>query len=144
MTHPTQTRRRARKARRPGFTLMEVLLVLAILVILGSLTVFFLRGTLSDAHVNATKAQISLLKTPINQFYMKYNRYPSSLDELYQPPDTGDGTIAQPFIEAPVKPDPWGNPMQYQPPASSMENYRLWSNGPDMQEGTGDDIGNWQ
>ena len=41
--------------------------------------------------------------------------------------------------------DPWGNQYQYKKPAekSGME-YDLWSIGPDGQDGTDDDIGNWQ
>ena len=58
--------RRFRRRPRAGFTLMEVLLVLAILVILGSLAAVSFRGVMGDADVKAAKSQIGLFKTPVD------------------------------------------------------------------------------
>ncbi|MDB6120166.1 MAG: ral secretion pathway protein, partial [Verrucomicrobiaceae bacterium] len=40
--------------------------------------------------------------------------------------------------------DPWGNPYNYRKPGTKDKNgYDVYSNGPDGQADTGDDIGNW-
>ena len=41
--------------------------------------------------------------------------------------------------------DPWGNEYQYLPEGEkNPESYDLWSYGPDGEDGTEDDIGNWK
>lgn len=135
------TGKRSRR-RRGGFTLMEVLLVLAILVILGAIAFFSFGGFFSGAQVKAAKVQIDGLKVPLANYYLEEGRYPGSLEELASPgPRTG-----RIHLEQPVGLDPWGSPYGYEPPQDFASNPnakpRIWSNGPDMQQGTGDDISN--
>ena len=59
-----QSTRRRRAAAARGFTLMEVLLVLVILVILGSLAVGVFTNAQKKAQMDAARSQIGLLKTP--------------------------------------------------------------------------------
>jgi general secretion pathway protein G len=131
---------------RAAFTLIEVLLVLIILVILGSLAVNVFTGTQDRANINAAKAQVGLLSDPINRYRLDMNKYPQRLDDLWQEPS--DSTLADkwggPYVEQ-LKSDPWGNPYQYS--AEGKKNttkYDFWSSGPDGQSGTDDDIGNWE
>lgn len=136
----------AKRRQRAGFTLIEVLLVLIILVILGSLAVNVFTGTQDRANINAAKAQVGLLSDPINRYRLDMNRYPSSLEELWETPS--DAALAEkwsgPYVEQ-LKPDPWGNPYQYTSQGKRNPNkFDFWSNGPDGQSGTDDDIGNWE
>jgi general secretion pathway protein G len=124
-----RNRSRRRRNRAPaGFTLMEVLLVLAILVILGSLTFFAFGDVLFGAKRKTAKIQIDGLKTPMQTFLLEENRYPQTLEELWTP----------------LGLDPWGNQYQYEPPTDSSAGaqYKISSNGPDGQAGTGDDVSN--
>jgi general secretion pathway protein G len=134
------SRKRSRR-RRGGFTLMEVLLVLAILVILGALAFFSFSDVLFGANTKAAKVQIDGLKVPIAQFLLEEGRYPGSLEELSSPgPRTG-----RIHLDQPVGLDPWGAPYGYEVPSDTSNpnlKPRIWSNGPDMQQGTGDDITN--
>jgi general secretion pathway protein G len=128
------------RRRRGGFTLMEVLLVLAILVILGALAFFSFGDVLFGAKRRAAKIQIDGLKTPMNNFLLEEGRFPQSLEELWTP----SAKTGRKYSET-VGLDPWGNPYQYEPPANqsqSVGEYRITSNGPDGQAGTGDDISN--
>src|SRR5262249_23935940 len=136
-------RRSLRRARRRhAFTLMEVLLVLAILVVLGSMSVLLFGNVKAGADIKAAKAQIVSLDTPIQLFVERYNRYPATLDELQNPPALNNGQPSL-ILDKPIPADPWGNPYQYAYPGQhNGQTYDLWSNG---AGGVGGDatIGNW-
>lgn len=132
-------------SKRSAFTLIEVLLVLIILVILGSLAINVFIGTQDRANIDAAKAQVGLVSVPINLYRLHTNRYPQQLEDLWQEPS--DTTLAEkwngPYVEQ-LKPDPWGNPYQYTAEGKNNSNkFDFWSSGPDGQSGTDDDIGNW-
>jgi general secretion pathway protein G len=130
---------RRRTQRRGGFTLMEVMLVLAILVILGSLAFFAFGDMLFAGKTKAAKAQIDAFKLPMNTFLMDEGRWPNNIEELWQPgPKTGRTHME------PVGLDPWGNQYGYEPPQGTEASAkpRIWSNGPNGQQGDGDDITN--
>ncbi len=134
-----------RFSKRSAFTLIEVLLVLIILVILGSLAVNVFIGTQDKANINAAKAQVGLLSEPINRYRLDLNRYPQQLQDLWEEPS--DTALVDkwggPYVEQ-LKPDPWGNPYQYTAEGKNNSNkFDFWSSGPDGQSGTDDDIGNW-
>ncbi len=135
-----------RRRRRDGFTLMEVLLVLVILVVLGALSVGIVTGTKKRANKDAARVQIGLFDSPIDTFHMHCNRYPSSLSDLWQSPS--DTAIASdwagPYLDK-AGTDPWKNQYQYVTPGKhNTDSYDIWSYGPDGQDGTEDDIGNWE
>ena len=125
---------------------MEVLLVLVILVILGSMAGIFIRGARNRAMIDAARTQIGMFEGAIDMYELHMLSFPSSsegLQSLRQPPGGSDSTRwAGPYLEKEVPPDPWGNPYQYQ--LVDTENYRLWSYGPDGVDQTEDDITNLQ
>ena len=141
------TIRRSRKRR--GFTLMEVLLVLVILVILGSFSVSMLGNTRKAANERAAKSQVGLMKTAFDTYMLDMSTYPSSdqgISALLSEPSSSTSSVNKwrgPYLEKNAT-DPWGNPYQYKYPGEKNQNgYDLWSMGPDGQSGTDDDIGNW-
>jgi general secretion pathway protein G len=140
---------RPRRERRAAFTLIEVLLVLVILVIIGSLVAFQVTGAQKTARINAAKSQIGLFKSPLEQYQLDVGEYPSSaagLEALRSVPSevTVPSKWTGPYLSAPIPLDPWDQPYQYQYPGNRQgADYDLWSMGPDRQNGTADDIGNW-
>jgi len=131
----------ARRRRKAGFTLIEVLLVLVILVILVSLGVGAYTNAQINAQINAAKAQVGLIDTPLHMYFLDMNNYPSSLQALIQPPgDANQQKWRGPYMEKGLPLDPWGNPYQYQYPGQhNPGSYDLWSTGPDGVH----IIGNW-
>lgn len=139
-------RRQPRRAAPAGFTLIEVLLVLIILVIIGSLAVNVFTGTQDKASINAAKSQIPLVRGAIDRYRLDMNKYPTSLEELWEEPSDADeqDRWGGPYLE-PLKPDPWGNEYEYL--AEGKKNagkFDFWSAGPDGKSGSDDDIGNWE
>ena len=143
-----RTKRHAR--RRSGFTLMELLLVMAILVILLGLVAPRFLGTQKKANINAAKSQIGLFKSPLEMFALDMNTYPSTefgLQSLSEAPADMENTARWkgPYLDDSVPKDPWGNDFQYEYPSTHEERDfpDIWSLGPDGEEGTEDDIVNW-
>ena len=138
-----------RRSRRRGFTLIEVMLVLAILVVMAGMAVMAYGPMQRRANIRAAKTQIGLLKTPLQSFDMAIGSYPTTSQGL-ESLRTVPGDLANPakwdgpYIESSVPLDPWDNPYQYACPGTyNPDSYDLWSFGPDGVNGTEDDIGNW-
>ncbi len=113
MAHNTMARRK-RGARR-GFTLMEVLLVLSILVILGGTVSFFFIRVQANANTDAAKTQISSYRTAVDLFRMDVGMYPQDqegLEALRSAPSslTNPQKWRGPYIQGKVVADPPGLP----------------------------------
>ena len=140
-------RRHSRATQMRGFTLVEVLLVLIILVIIGSIVVPNLFGVKDKADIDAARAQVNAMSTVMDLYRLDLNKYPSTIKDLTEAPS--DSAQADkwsgPYLKSAMKPDPWGNEYQYASPGKkNTSSYDLWSNGPDGQSGSEDDIGNWE
>ena len=138
-----------KRRRGRAFTLVEVLLVLVILVIIGSLAVTAYGPIQRKANINAAKAQIESLESTLRFYRADLNDYPATsqgLESLREAPaDLVDPNKWQgPYLEDPVPLDPWGNPYQYEYPGQySQDKPDIWSFGPDGVNGSEDDVGNW-
>jgi general secretion pathway protein G len=135
-------------ARNAGFTLLEIMIVVSIIVMLLGAAIFQMRGQLGAAKVVTASGDIETYGTAL----MTYESMNGSL------PSTGQGLKA--LVERPTgdpKPrrwvqgmtdlvmDPWGQPYHYEQPGKhNPSGYDLYSSGPDKQAGTQDDIGNWK
>jgi len=140
--------RRARSMSRGGFTLMEVLLVLVILVILASLAVSTYSGVQNRALKDAAKAKVGMIVGQVDTYQLHMRKYPSSLQDLIDKPS--DARAAEnwsgPYLkESGALRDPWDNELKFAAPGKhNSDSYDVWSVGPDGQDGTDDDVGNWQ
>lgn len=136
---------RIRKSRRRrGFTLMEVLLVLAILVILSSLAVIGYQKIQKGAYQNAAKVQIDVYVQAAGIFYSDVGRNPANLDELMvAPPDLPEGKWKGPYLDK-LQVDPWSKAYDYQviDDGNGNQKIRIHSSGPDGIDGTTDDVAN--
>jgi general secretion pathway protein G len=136
--------RRTRRPRR-GFTLMEVLLVLAILVILGSMVGFFVAGMQKAAYEDAALTQIGMFEPQLDTFRLHVGAYPTTTQGLQalwtQPSDLKNPNKWRgPYSRKDIPLDPWGNPYQYE--LVGPEQFHIWSWGPDGLDGTEDDVSN--
>ncbi|MDZ4820546.1 MAG: type II secretion system protein GspG [Planctomycetota bacterium] len=130
---------------RDGFTLMEVLLVLAILVILGGISVGLYSGVQKSANISAAKAQVDLFLDNCRLYQQAMGYPPGSLQDLRIAPSDADASKwAGPYIDRdPPYMDPWGMEYVYVPQGRIPDQPDIYSVGPDRQEGTQDDIGSW-
>lgn len=111
----------ASRARRPrhAFTLLELLIVLAILGLLAAMVVPKLGGTVQDAQIRQTEAQIATLVTSVERFAIDVGRYPTAdegLSALIERPATvADGQWDGPYLtKRKVPVDGWNRPFIYE------------------------------
>jgi len=142
------------KKRRMGFTLIEVLLVIAILLVLGTVSVVAYTRIKEGADKKATKLLVDQTVDAVNLYHLAVNRYPEDdqgLQALLTAPD--DEALAEkwrdgggPFLDTGKIPlDPWGTELKYARRDATEVGpaFRVFSCGPDGTEGTDDDISSY-
>ncbi len=133
--------------RRSGFTLLEIMLVLGIIAVLVSASIYMISGNLDVAKETRVDGDIKAISTQIKTYEMTN----------YAPPTTEQGLAA--LVEEPTAPpeprrwkklleevplDPWGHSYQYVcPGVHNPTGFDLFSLGQDGVE-SADDIGNWK
>ena len=122
------------RRRQAGFTLVELLVVLAILGLLVAIASPQVLKYLARAKVDTTAIEIKSVSTALDLFLVDNGRYPTQqegLQALVANPG-GLASWAGPYLKssAGVPLDPWGHPYQYRYPGQTGE-YDLFSNGPD-------------
>ncbi len=138
-----------KRACRGGFTLMEMILVLAIISLLLGAGVFTMLNVVEDAKLQRAEADVETLKTNLVRYQTMALTFPTTeqgLDALVNRPSTEP--IPRKWTqktEASSLIDPWGNQYQYANPGrKNVTGYDIWTVGPDGQSGTEDDLGNWE
>lgn len=137
------------KNRRRGFTLTEVLLVLAILGVIMAMVIPNLLARQQEAYKNTTKNNIASLETVAKQYAIGHDgEWPRDIQQMLNPGQDKDGKSIAPYIEK-VPKDAWNQPLYYEYPNSKgggSDRAAIWSSGQNRQneEGGGDDINNWQ
>ena len=103
-------RRLERKAPRPAFTLMEMMVVIAIIVLLAGLGAWSYMAYLERARESKAKLDITHVGEAVEQYNYDAGDYPPDLVTLTQPME---GRHA--YLEAKDIVDPWGKQYQYEP-----------------------------
>jgi general secretion pathway protein G len=146
---------RNRSRARRGFTLIEILLVLGIIVAMASVAIFVMWPQSKGAKIDICKAMLASVGDALEAYCANIGHYPTEeeggMDALLTKPSYQDEKVGEnwrgPYLKHEAR-DPWNNVLHYElTQAGSAEAqltpYKLWSNGPDGMDGTEDDIKNW-
>lgn len=134
----------------PGFTLMEILIAIALIVTITAIAVTSLENIYGNGQKEAaTQAVTHEYEAPLFSYKLQTGSYPTTaqgLQALLTAPANVTGW-AGPYLNTKDVPlDPWKQPYHYAYPSThgqKADKYDIWSSGPDQIDGTADDIGNW-
>lgn len=132
-----------------GFTLIELMVVLAIIGMMAALVVPNVMGRADEARTVAARTDIGSLYQALKFYRLDNHRYPTAeqgLRALVARPTTEP--VPQnwkPYLDK-LPADPWGNPYQYLNPGvrSEVDVLSWGADGKLGGEGRDADIGSWQ
>jgi general secretion pathway protein G len=127
--------------REDGYTLVELLVVLAILGLLATIATTQVLRYFSSAKVSTAHAQVESFSSALDLYKLDMGRYPTSqegLAALKTKPATADNWNG-PYVKNTTSlNDPWGHPYTYMSPGRHGD-FDLSSNGPDGATANGAD-----
>lgn len=130
-----------------GFTILEVMVVLAILGLLASMVAGNLLGNQDDAKIQKAAIDVKNIESNLQMYKLKTGYYPTTeqgLEALVTKPEIEPIPRSYPtggFLNS-LPLDPWDQPYELVYPGE-MGVIDVFSKGPDQQADTEDDIGNW-
>ena len=121
-------------AMRAGFTLIEILVAVAIIGILGAVAVVNVTANIESAKVTAAQESVNNIKGAVTSYYLKYKKYPTDLKDLVK--EDSDGVAVLEGGEGALE-DQWGSEFKYERKGSKIT---IISAGPDGEFGNDDDV----
>jgi len=123
-------------SRAQGFTLIEILVVMAIIGMLAVMVAPNVFNQQQGAQRDAALAQIASLSAALDAYRIDLNEYPDSLEALREN-ESGEAAWNGPYMRRDIPLDPWNNEYVYE---SDGRDFTLMSYGPDgLSGGEGDD-----
>lgn len=125
-----------RSAKRCGFSLVEIMIVVVIIGLMAGLVTYATSGYLDRAKLQRARSDVATYSGAVDSYYLAKGSYPDNRDGL--------AALAPDFIKV-LQKDPWGRPYQYVQPGATHP-YDIICYGADGREGgTGAnaDITNW-
>ena len=126
------------------FTLMEMVVVIAIIALLATIVTPMYFKHVRKAKVNTAKTQIALLEQAIMDYQLDTGKLPGSLEDLRTNSSSANNWDG-PYLKTNVPKDPWGTEYIFIAPGNHGD-FDIICYGADGQPGgTGSDadIGNW-
>jgi len=121
-----------------GFTLIELMVVVAILGILATIVMTNVVGKDEQARVTAAKTGLAQISNALEMYKLDNHKYPTTdegLEALVSKAASAKTFPPGGYIKGKLPQDPWGNPFQYIVPGSNGRPYDVYSTGADGAEG---------
>jgi general secretion pathway protein G len=128
---------RCRCHRWQGFTLLELLVVVAILGVLAAFVGPRYFGQLGKSETSVAQAQIKAFTDALDAYRIDMGRYPTTDEGLKSLVDrpAGDTRWRGPYLRKVVPLDPWGRAYLYRTPGSNGSDFEVVSYGKDGAPG---------
>jgi general secretion pathway protein G len=131
-----------------GWTFVETLIVIGIILILTSTVGFMAFRYVDKARVVAARNQIEELSMALHSYYLDCKQYPApqqGLDALWQKPvlEPVPAGWDGPYLTKKIQDDPWGHPYKYTVPGPNGLPFGIASFGPSGVEGSEGSIASW-
>jgi general secretion pathway protein G len=130
-----------RQSSRAGFTLVELIVVIAIIGVLATVLIVRYSGQTDQAKVAAAKSQIAQIEGAVIAFQAHVGRLPNSLRELVEKPADAKNWQEDGYLKGKSAPkDPWGNDYIYKVSGRHFEIICLGADGKEGGEGVDADL----
>lgn len=144
--------KRRREDDEAGWTFIETIIVIGIILILTSSVGFMAIRYLDKAKTATARSQIETYALALDAYYLDCGAYPNEqqgLQALWQKPGAAPvpEKWAGPYISKPVAADPWGNAYEYAVPGREGLPFTIRSLGADgLEGGSGNDadVNSWE
>jgi len=124
-----------RRDRAAGFTMLEIMIVIAIIAAIGAGVGVAVFSQFKKAQVKIAKQRVKEVMQGVTTFMIDNNNCPKGMDDL----------VAQKYIARGAAKDPWGKDFTLKCPGTQdPDSADISSAGPDKQDGTQDDIRSWE
>ena len=146
----TRSHSTTRSQRRSGFTLLELLIVLGIIVALVAMVLPNLLGRDKEAKIQTTKITIKNVESALKmKAAHNDSEFPQGgqevIAELAAATQDTRGRDRAPYLEE-IPLDAWGQQLYYSyDSGEDLIKPKIWSSGPDRKDdgGSNDDVNNW-
>ena len=135
MNHSNSQKTNIRIQRSDGFTLIEILVVMAIIAMLAVMVAPNLFNQQAGAMRDVARTEISTLEAALDIYRLDVGEYPDSLDGLMED-DTDRASWNGPYLRRGVPTDPWDNEYVYE---GNGREFTLLSYGADGMSGGEED-----
>lgn len=115
-----------------GMTLIEIMIVLAILGSIMALLLPRVTGGLDKSKVREVKIGMGMLMNSLSMYYTDCGKYPATIDGLTKADANCSNWGPEPYAKESQLKDPWGNPYLYE---LNGQEFVLTSYGKDGREG---------
>jgi general secretion pathway protein G len=129
------------KKNQQAYTLVEIMLVLAIISVLVGSAIFLLANNVDFAKQQRVEADFQAISTQLKLYEMQNFDFPTTeqgLDALVKRPTSKPEPRKWMQLMLSVPLDPWGNPYLYRTPGKYNPAFDLYSWGPDHKESSDD------
>ena len=127
------------RSRASGYTLMEIMLVVAIIAVIAGGVIVKMTGALDVAKIQRTEQDINNIYSALKLYEARNYQMPDQsqgLEALVSPPTTGTKPSNWLKLMDSVPTDPWNTPYQYRNPGKrDPSGVDVFSFGPDRKEG---------
>ena len=128
-----------------GFTLIELIVVIALVAVLAAVVAPNLLGKASEANRKAALVQLEKISSAVELYRLETGQYPEDLIDLYEQPQGMDRWQGPYVRKRSQLADPWGNDLVLKVPGDRRD-FEVISYGGDGRpggDGDGADITNW-
>lgn len=134
------------RRRQRGFTLLEILVVLAIIGLIAAIAAPQVFRSLGGAKSDSARVQIESLSTSIDLYRLEVGKLPPDLEALIRKPAGVDRWNGPYLRKSTIPKDPWGVDFHYRVPGEhgDFDLYSLGADNAEGGEGENRDIASWE